>query len=164
MLVLDIIFVDLIVKKENIYRYYETLFSCFGPFGVWGVTPLASYICSFCYLQLQFHVHDNSFSTLEHWLQWFVWIPCLNKWIERASFKPACKYVQSQYKANPKHQLNLISLQIFVKAIEVLWSEVGDRVRLTIFYILPKLMWKKNGSHFYKPKAIAFSIKNWRWR
>ena len=39
MLVLDMIYVDWIVKKKKkIYRYFEMSFSCFGPFGVWGVT------------------------------------------------------------------------------------------------------------------------------
>ena len=36
--VLDMIFVDWIVKKKKIYRYFEMSFSCFGPFGVWAVT------------------------------------------------------------------------------------------------------------------------------
>ena len=39
MLVLDMIYVDWIVKKgKKIYRYFEMSFSCFGPFGVWGMT------------------------------------------------------------------------------------------------------------------------------
>ena len=25
-------------QKGKIYKYFETIFSCFGPFGVWGVT------------------------------------------------------------------------------------------------------------------------------
>ena len=39
MLVLNMIYVDLIVKKK-IYRYFEMSFSCFGSFGVWGVINL----------------------------------------------------------------------------------------------------------------------------
>ena len=44
MIILDIRtwynFVDWIVKRKerNIYRYFEMSFSCFRPFGVWGVT------------------------------------------------------------------------------------------------------------------------------
>ena len=42
MLVHDMIFMDWIVKKgkKKIYRYFETYFSCFGPFGVWGVIAI----------------------------------------------------------------------------------------------------------------------------
>ena len=39
MLVLNMIYVDLIVKKK-IYRYFEMSFSCFGSFGVWGMINL----------------------------------------------------------------------------------------------------------------------------
>ena len=42
MLVLDMIYVDWIVeKKKKFYRYMEMSFSCFGPFGVLGVTLVA---------------------------------------------------------------------------------------------------------------------------
>ena len=41
MLVLDMIFVDWIVEMEKFYKYLEMYFSCFGPFGVWGVTVYA---------------------------------------------------------------------------------------------------------------------------
>ena len=42
MLVLDMIYVDWIVKKKEkkIYKYFEMSFSCLGPFGVWVVTSL----------------------------------------------------------------------------------------------------------------------------
>ena len=29
-------------KQGKIYMYFETSFSCFGPFGVWGVTVMIS--------------------------------------------------------------------------------------------------------------------------
>ena len=29
-------------KGKKIYRYFEMSFSCFGPFGVWGVTVMVS--------------------------------------------------------------------------------------------------------------------------
>ena len=31
-------YVDRIVKRKKVYKYFEMYFSCFGPFGVWGVT------------------------------------------------------------------------------------------------------------------------------
>ena len=36
MLVLDIIYLDWIVKKEKSTGTFETSFSCFESFGVWG--------------------------------------------------------------------------------------------------------------------------------
>ena len=45
MLVLDMIVVGGIVKKEGkkkIYMYFETYFSWFGPSGIWGVTLMVS--------------------------------------------------------------------------------------------------------------------------
>ena len=38
MLVLDMIYLDCIVKKEKSTGTIEIFFSCFGPFGVRGVT------------------------------------------------------------------------------------------------------------------------------
>ena len=38
MLVLDMLYLDWIVKKEKIASTFEMSFSCFGPFEVWGMT------------------------------------------------------------------------------------------------------------------------------
>ena len=38
MLVLDMLYLDWIVKKEKTTDTFEMSFSCFGPFEVWGMT------------------------------------------------------------------------------------------------------------------------------
>ena len=42
MLILDMIYLDCIVKKEESTGTFEMSFSSFGPFGVWGMTVMIS--------------------------------------------------------------------------------------------------------------------------
>ena len=43
MLVLDMIYLNWIVKKEKSTSAFEMSSSCFGPFGVWGVMDITNH-------------------------------------------------------------------------------------------------------------------------
>ena len=59
---------DSIVKKERkkkIYRYFEMSFSCFRPFGVWGVTLCPSKVMSVAHLFSESTNHEPKRARVE---------------------------------------------------------------------------------------------------
>ena len=82
--------------RVRVQRVYGSLFCIMFHrmmpriWSTWTNSVRLIHLSLFWHLQLQSHV-DNSFTTHENWLQWFVWnIPCLNNWIERTGLRP-CK-------------------------------------------------------------------------